>query len=217
MWYHCTMTTIHIDESGTIGMKERYFVIAALITDNPVGEKRLKRIVKRSKVSFRGTPLFDELHASLMNGTQKKNFLVKIHTVDEYKVAYLIADKNHIDPKLYASKNLCFNYLFATLAKSLLATIDDDVEFCVDNRTVKVTSVNSLGDYVKIQALTSWGFKHNIAITLRDSKTCHLLQTVDVIANSLYAKYNYDNEDLYGINSDRLLLKEYFPRAKFGS
>ncbi len=208
---------ITIDESGTIGKKERYFIITALIFHDNSSKKRIRNLVKHTKSGFTSPEKRAELKGSTMTTPQKQRFLNNLSSRQDYSVAYLVADKNHIEPKLYEQKNLTFNFLFGLLLKSFITRYDEELDICVDNRTVKVTSLNSLMDYVKIEAYTKWGFKHTLNIHLEDSKSDNLLQAVDVISNGIYGKYNYGVDLLYQLNEGHYIRREHFPHTKFGT
>lgn len=206
------MLKIAIDESGSIGKAGRYFVIAALILHSAKARKRVKNLVKHTKAGNKKT----ELKGSKMGTVQKQVFLSSLASQKDYSVAYLVADKRHIEPKIYSQKNLTFNFLFGILIKGITDKYKQDMDICADNRTVKVNSTNSLADYVKIEAYANWGFKQNLHIHLEDSKSDNHLQAADIISNAVYAKYNYGASALYGINEENYILKEHFPYSKFG-
>jgi hypothetical protein len=211
------MLKIAFDESGTIGKKERYFVIAALITRNDASKKRIGNLVKHTKAGFTSPAKRAELKGSLLTTPQKQRFLNSLTSIQDFQIAYLVADKNHLDPKIYAQKNLTFNFLFGVLLKSFIRSFPEDIELCIDNRTVKVTSRNSLEDYIQIEAYTKWNFEHDLNIHLEDSKSDNLLQAVDVIANTIWAKYNYNTDHLYNTCGGYFIRKQHFPYTKFGS
>jgi hypothetical protein len=211
------MIEVHIDESGTLGMNNHHFIIAALITKDTAAKKRIDNLVQRTKAGFTNPTKRTELKGALMTVPQKQRFLNNLASVQDYSIAYLAADKKHLDPRLFAQKNLTFNFLFGILVKSFIKSYKDDMDICVDNRTVKVTSLNSLTDYVQIEAVTKWGFNQTLSMNLRDSKSCNLLQAVDVVANSIFAHYNYKSSGLYHTNDNHFIRHQLFPYAKFGT
>lgn len=211
------MVEIHIDESGTLGMNSHHFVICALITRDAAAKKRIENLVQRTKALFTLPEKQAELKGSLMTVPQKQRFLNNLASVQDYSIAYLVADKKHLDPKLFAQKNLTFNFLFGVLLKSFINAYKDDLDICVDNRTVKVTSLNSLQEYIQLEALTKWSFQNTLTMNLRDSKSCDLLQAVDVVANSIFAHYNYNTSNLYNLNNGHFIRKQHFPYTKFGT
>lgn len=204
---------IAIDESGTIGKGERYFVIAALILPDAKSRKRIRNLVKHTKARLNKS----ELKGALMDTVEKQDFLNSLISRKDYSIAYLVADKRHINPKLYSQKNLTFNFLFGVLIKEIIKKYKRDMDICVDNRTVKVTSTNSLADYVKIEAYAKWDFKQKLHIHLENSKSDNHLQAVDSIANIIYAKYNYGKKAMYELNEENYIVKAHFPYSKFGN
>ena len=211
------MLKIAFDESGNLGKKERYFVIAGIVPDNNIAEKRITNLVRRTRASFTSSLKRKELKGSLMTMPQKQRFLKNLCSKNDYRVVYLVADKNHIDPRIFADKNLTFNFLFGKLLKCFINSFSEDLELCIDNRTVKVTSRDSLQNYLKIEAYTKWNYSHELDIHLEDSENDDLLQAVDIIANTIYAKYNYNASHLYSYNSGYCVRKQHFPYTKFGT
>lgn len=208
---------IAFDESGTIGKKERYFVIAALIVKDDAAKKRISNLVKRTKAGFTNPEKRAELKGSLLTTPQKQRFLNNLSAQQDHQIAYLVADKNHIDPKIYSQKNLTFNFLFGVLLKSFIRSYPENIDLCIDNRTVKVTSLNSLKDYIMIEAFTKWDFRHDLNIHLEDSKSDNLLQAIDVVANAIWGKYNYGTDQLYNTLNGFYIRKQHFPYTKFGT
>lgn len=100
-------------------------------------------------------------------------------------------------PKLFQSNNLLFNYLFSLLIRDTIRANTDDIDILIDNRTQKVASSNSLCDYIKLKAITEWGFNKNLNITYVDSKNCKTVQIADLVANSIRRKYFHHLTDFY--------------------
>lgn len=207
---------LYCDESGT--HNNRYLVIAALIVDDHAAARRLKNAVRHSVSHLRkpGT-IVDELHAVHLNTAQKEVILNKFTSRVDYRIAYLVADKHHIEPKLKAQSNLCYNYLFGHLMKRLLSGTTEDISIICDNRTVKTAARNSLPDYVKTKAYAEWGVKGTIDMWFEDSRNVKNLQAIDLIANTIYAKYNFDHDHLYRKHDAHFSERVQFPKMKFGS
>src|SRR3989344_5105231 len=185
------MKTIFVDESGELGMKHRYFVIAMLV---PQRSKRIVNIMKRF-ITRNNLP---EVKGSLLAIPDKQHIIHAINQANDCVISYIVVDKNNIDnKKLFADKNLFFNYLLSFLFKNTIKHANDGISICLDNRTIKVGSVNSLADYVRIKAYTSWNFQHNINISFVNSRDSKVVQATDVVANAIYAKYLYGQDHLY--------------------
>ena len=209
------MRIVYIDESGTIGLKvsEPYFVIAAIIFDNERALKRAKNLVKRTKVqisSKTNRPIY-ELKGSELNMPQKQKILQNLSATADYRVAYIVVEKAKLAQKLYQHKNVTYNYLFGVLMKNILASCNEDVRIISDNRTTKVTSASSLCDYVRAKAYGDWKFGYDITIEQAESHVHYGLQVADIVANSIFARYNLGVTHLYDIHQRHYMVRECFP------
>ena len=197
-----------MDEAGNLGKKDRYFVIAALIPNN---SKRIYRIIKRFSIKNQLT----EVKGSRITFPQKQFLLQELVSVNDSFVSYVVVDKLHINnKKLWEDKNLCYNYTSSFLFESLIRGATDDISIFLDNHSVKVGSINSLSEYIRTKAFTEWNFQRNITISYVDSKNLKAIQFVDVVANALWARYNYGITHLYNMLPVRRSIK--FPAGKFG-
>jgi hypothetical protein len=114
---------------------------------------------------------------------------------------------------LFKSNNLLFNYLFSFLVRDIFKDNSDDIAICLDNRNQKVASINSLSEYIKIKAYTSWGFTKEVTFEYCDSRDVKALQMVDLIAHCIFKKYTSKKEDLYNkLNISRSIK---FPVERF--
>ncbi len=188
------MIRVFVDESGDLGTKERYFVIALIIPQNG---SRIKNIIKRYCAEHKCA----ELKASSMTFVKKQDILQKLSTVDDHLVSYIVVDKNNIqNQKLLEDKNLLYNYLFQWLIKPIIKAAGSDIEIILDNHSIKVKSLNSLSDYIRIKAYAEWGISYNITIKYIDSRDSKHVQMADIVANTIYAHYLYKkNNGLYGL------------------
>jgi len=206
---------IYIDESGNLGRKTRFFVIAASIPQNP---KRIKNIIKRGCVKLGNQNcVLDEIKASILTFPQKQNILTTLNDKDDFTCSYVVADKNHLKPRVIQDKNVCYNYLTSHLLKPIVKGANENIQIILDNHTVKVTSLNSLKDYIKIEAYTKWGFSNDITFEYKNSKKCKNLQAVDIMANTIYGHYNYNKMHLYNMLNSKFLHRIRFPYRKFGT
>lgn len=206
---------IYVDESGNLGVKDRYFVIAMCRCDKP---KRIKNFVSR----FCARNNLPELKAAELPFSDKETLIqrLKIDSVRnithlDYSISYIVLDKKQIrNSKLFNDKNVLYNYLFSFLIKKTLQDTKEDVHILFDNHTTKVKSINSLEDYLKIKAWTEWNFQNNLVVQYIDSKNSKCVQIADLIANSIYRKYNRGNSDLYDMLEIKQSVK--FPFSTFG-
>lgn len=199
---------LFIDESGNLGRKNRFFVIALLY---PRNKKRILNIAKHFNAKM-GT---DEIKASQLPFPDKQELLSKLNQFPDHSVSYIAADKRYINsPRMRQDKNLCFNYLFMHLVQPIIAQADEDINIIVDDHSVKVGSFNSLKDYIRIKAYYEWGFRRQVNITFTDSKNSKLVQVADLMANIVYNRYEYDRANLYEMVNIAHSIR--FPYAWFG-
>lgn len=185
------MLNVYIDESGDLGLNDGYFIIAMLIAHD---SKRIKNIVKY----FCAKNHKEELHAFELNFVQKQGLINKLTKQADFSVSYICADRIMITNKvLFKNNNLLFNYLFSFLVKDVIKANTDDVNIYLDNRTQKVASINSLSDYIKIKAITEWGYTKKLTIRYMDSKNCKTVQMADLIASTVRRKYVHHQNDFY--------------------
>lgn len=202
------MITAFVDESGDLGKGGRYFIIAIIV---PQKGKRIVNFMKR----FCAKNNLNEVKAAHISFSQKQEIFNKLTSANDYTISYIVADKHNIDnKKLFEDKNLCYNYLFSFLIKKTIKSANDDVSILLDNHSTKVKSINSLCDYIKIKSLTQWNYQKNLHINYVDSKNSKVIQAIDVIANAIFAKYEYGKEHFY----NKLTISESirFPQSKFG-
>ena len=121
-------------------------------------------------------------------------------------------------------KNACFNYLIQLIVKQIINEIPEieKINLFLDNRSVKIGNRLSLKPYLYNKlVLEQLETKHNVKriefeITYLESDSCYLIQWADIIANSLYKKYN-SNEDLfYDKIKPYIIFESKFPSKYFG-
>lgn len=208
------MRIIYIDESGTIGIKQKepYFIIAAVIFDDEKALKRVKHVLKRAKVR---TGNVQELHATHLDTVEKQRIINRLASKADYRIAYIAIEKAKLSQKLYEHKNVTYNYLFGVLLKRILARCNEDVRIISDSRTTKVTSADSLCDYLRAKAYGDWKFAYDISIGQAESHTHLGLQAADLVANSIFARYNFNTRLLYDLHESHFMVREYFPYNDF--
>jgi hypothetical protein len=206
---------VYIDESGTIGPKDKepYFVIVAIMFDDEQALKRMKHVIKRKKARLK---IAGELKAKNLNTAQKQHILNTMAGKIDYRIAYIVIEKSKISPKLYEHKNVTYNFLFGILIKNILAVTAEDIRIVSDSRTTKVTSADSLCEYIRARTYGDWKFQFNIEITQAESHMHNGLQAVDLIANTVFANYNFNAQHLYRVHENHFVLRKRFPYRDFG-
>jgi len=203
------MITVFVDESGDLGKRGRYFVIAMLV---PRRGKRISNFMKRFCLKNK----LQEVKAAQLSFPQKQKIFDRLTSANDYTISYIVADKHNIDnKKLFEDKNLCYNYLFSFLIKKTIKSTREDISILLDNHSTKVKSINSLCDYIKIKAFTQWNYQNNLHINYTNSKDSKVVQAADVVANAIYANYAYGKKHFYNMLTISESIK--FPESKFGS
>lgn len=203
------MKTLFVDESGNLGAKDRYFVLVLLAPQHP------KRIINFMR-KFCAKHNLPEIKASNLTVPRKQEIFNKLCSANDYVISYIVLDKWHVNNrKLFEDKNLLYNYLFSFLVKKTIRSAQDDLSFLLDNHSTKVKSINSLADYIRLKAFTQFGCRHDVRLAYTDSKNSKIVQAADIIANAIWAHYNYNTSHFYNM----LTISEsiHFPQAKFGT
>jgi len=209
---------LNFDESGNLGKKGRYFTIACIETTN---SKPLKNVMKKSilktKKSFDKYKSYKEIKASDANPVVKDYILRKIIS-KEIQIRYIVADLNHTKKELIEDENLLYNfmlqYLIIPVAKKRNT---DQLEINIDMRTIKVNSVNSFQDYIKLKIKYELGLDVDIKVKYFESHNSYAIQAADFVANTVNSFYEYKNNyHYYDILKDKVCHRELFPRSKFG-
>ncbi len=187
------MIKVFVDESGDLGTKERFFVIALIV---PRNSKRIQNIIKHHCLIYGHA----ESKASALSFQMKQDILQKLCSSDDHEISYIAVDKEHISSqKLFANKNLLYSYIFQLLIGPIIRRADDDMEILLDSHDTRIESAHSLADHIKINAYTEWNFSRNLSIRYVDSKSSKQVQMADLIANAIYSYYAYGKDTFYNM------------------
>lgn len=219
---------MYIDESGNLGQgMGRYFLICALEVDENIKKtvnKRSGRIICRFKENY-NIPKIKELKGSELNNEQKHILIDKI-LYKGIKVRYIVLDLKQTTFLLNKSddKNACFNFLIQLIVKKIIKEIPDidKINLYLDNRSVKIGNRLSLKPYlynklVLEQLETKDDVKRiEFNINYLESESCYLIQWADIISNSLFKKYNSNNDEFYLKIKPYIIFESKFPSRNFG-
>ena len=219
---------LYIDESGNLGTgMGRYFLICALEVDPTLKNaisKRAGRVICRFKQK-NDIPKITELKGSRLKDDDRLELLDKI-LFKGIKVRYIVLDLKQTTMLLAKSddKNACFNYLIQLIVKRIVEEYKDveKINLYLDNRSVKIGNRLSLKPYLYNKlVLEQLETKNNVKriefdINYFESESCYLIQWADIVANSLYKKYNSNNEKFYAKIKPYIVYENRFPSKKFG-
>ena len=217
---------LYIDESGNLGTgMGRYFLICALEVDPTLKNaisKRAGRVICRFKQK-NDIPKITELKGSRLKDDDRLELLDKI-LFKGIKVRYIVFDLKQTTMLLAKSddKNACFNYLIQLIVKRIVEEYKDveKINLYLDNRSVKIGNRLSLKPYLYNKlVLEQLETKNNVKriefdINYFESESCYLIQWADIVANSLYKKYNSNNEKFYAKIKPYIVYESRFPSKK---
>lgn len=120
-------------------------------------------------------------------------------------------------------KNACFNYLIQLIIRKVIKDYPKikKVNLFLDNRSVKIGNRLSLKPYLYnklvLEQLESKNDVRRIEFEINylESESCYLIQWADIIANSLYKKYNSNDDAFYEKIKPWIVFESKFPSKKF--
>lgn len=220
--------SLYIDESGNLGSgMGRYFLICALEIDSSIRStivKRVGRIICRFKEK-NNIPKNTELKGFRLS-IEKRNELIDKILYKGVKVRYIVLDLKQTTMLLAKpdDKNACFNYLIQLIIRKVIKDYPKikKVNLFLDNRSVKIGNRLSLKPYLYnklvLEQLESKNDVRRIEFEINylESESCYLIQWADIIANSLYKKYNSNDDAFYEKIKPWIVFESKFPSKKFG-
>lgn len=200
-----------IDESGNLGVAEKYFVLGMFNTSE---RDKVKRILKKFQKDFTNK---QEIKGSQLDFTKKQALINRMKDID-YNIYYMVADKENTQLfKNKVDKNIIYNYLLSFIVVDVIKKnmSNPNFVFHLDNHTIKVKSLNSFAEHIKLKAIENNYFGH-IEVKYFDSHKHILIQYADIISNAIYAKYQRQKNHLYNLLQNKIKLSFRFPINNFG-
>jgi hypothetical protein len=200
-----------VDESGNLGVSEKYFVLGMFNTSE---RKKVKRILKKFQKDFTNR---QEIKGSQLDFTQKQALVNRMKDID-YSIYYMVADKENT--QLFQNgidKNIIYNYLLSFIVIDVIKQnmSNQNFVFHLDNHSIKVKSLNSFEEHIKLKAIENNYFGH-IEVKYFDSHKHILIQYADIISNIIYAKYQRQKTHLYSLFQSKIKSSFRFPIDRFG-
>ena len=219
---------LYIDESGNLGLKDgRYFLICALEVDNNIKtsiNKRAGRVIGRFKQN-NNISKETELKWYKLNKEDRNMLLEKI-LYKGIKVRYIVFDLKYVTMLLEKKedKNACYNYLIQLIVKDIIIKYFNlvKINLFLDNRSIKIGNRLSLQPYLYNRfVMEQLEYNENVKriefnVCYLESDSCYLIQWADIVSNSLYKKYNSNDEEFYKKIKPYIIFESKFPSKKFG-
>lgn len=218
--YYSPVIKVFIDESGNLGRGGRYFVLAATVFQTDKGAQRAKRVIRKAQqhiASTHPTRHFPEIKSCILPFPERQRILNKMISRADLDLFYLVVDKSHVSLLRQGKpKNLIYNYFAKLLTDQIFAKYNDDFHVIFDQRSTSVKSMNSLPDYIMLNAYTQHQhLTKTVEVKQMDSRTAYNLQAADVIAGTIYRAYNLGNPHFLNLIRPRVVKAEEFPQNHF--
>lgn len=214
MFKNKAMLHIYIDESGDLGVRGSYFfVMAAVVFLCDSSAKRGTRLVRK----MRKRTEVKELKSSQMSFIERQAVLNKLMLIKDLEFFYLIAEKSQVSllQNNYPT-NLVYNYFARLLVDEIFASYNEKMRIIFDARTTKVQSMNSLKDYLLIDAFVNYARSSNdIEIMQEDSCAVNNLQLADLVSGTVYQAYTREKRHFLDIIGRKIRSANEFPALNF--
>lgn len=198
------MYHIYLDESGDLGFSSgasKFFVLAFIFTEE--SSKKIRRIIKDIKVKH-SIPPEAELKASKSRWLLKEAVLQESLKIN-YKIRALIINKSLVYKYLQQDTNILYNYLSKVLILDFLTTLKGETEVIFDQRTVKVTSGNSIYEYLQAELyFEKKYFNNKLTVKHVESNFNYFIQLADFVSNAIYKKYEKSEVKFYDVIKSRI-------------
>lgn len=208
-----------VDESGNLGTDGRYFVIALVETDNARKlHNNVKRRVSDIKNKYPNIEMgSNEIKAHCIYPVAREYLMRKVF-VPAVRVSYIVLDKTHLRQSFLNDKNRAYNYMLKLLLDRVGIKKNESFFIGLDNRTIKVNSLNSFEDYINIHFNYELCRNNRIGIKYVDSDSSegYVIQAADYAANSIWAKFEYNYDLFYNIIDKNISTRVHFPYKVFG-
>ena len=212
-----------LDESGNLhkNSKDRYFIIEGYLTNNAL---KARQLFKKELSTYKINNNLDnmvEIKGSMIKNYDKRNMLLSISNKmsknNFYIPVFIVIDKNNLE-KPIEKVNILYNYFIKLLVTRLatLNLINNQANLIIklDNKTIKVGSINTLEEY--LQGEFYFNSKINLdKVYYVDSAKNFEIQLADFICN--YYWRCYEKESIKAINIKFMKIEIlYFPPHNFG-
>jgi hypothetical protein len=184
------MKYIYIDESGDLGdshSSSKYFVIAAILVDNPQDLKRIIKNIKNNYPDIVGRDL--EIKGSKTDPNIIKKILARINNID-YEVSAVYLDKKNLHkiPDFY-NHHVLYDTLASKLAEKII--IDSSASVIVDRSKSKHEDIRKFNE--RFSSSLNNPNNHFININHVNSIKEKGLQIADLIAWSIFQSKEHDD------------------------
>jgi hypothetical protein len=212
---------IYLDESGDLGWKfdapyrsggsSRYLTIGAVCV--PPEKKHIpKRIVKALSKKFKW-PKETEIKWSDMSATEKSEFAKLARQMcDKHPDILLhgiVVKKQNVMEHIRQDSNKLYNYMIRLSLLNRMAK-HDVVTMVPDPRSIKVSSGNSLHDYIQTELWFTKNASTKLNTLPSDSKDSLGVRFADKLSGVIQSRYEDNQSSDFQILAPRIILSRLF-------
>ena len=200
------MNYIYIDESGDLGDKyssSKYFVLAAIVVNNP---KNLNRIIKETKRKYSDIIGRDlEVKGNKTDRNVLKKILGKLDNIDYEVLAIFLDKQNRYNVPGFYNHNVLYDALASKLAEKII--INSPTNVIVDKSKSKHEEILVFNERFS----SSLDNPNNcpIIITHANSIKKKGLQVIDVIAWSIFQSLEHTNYDFVDLIKNKSVIEVF--------
>jgi len=210
---------IYLDESGDLGWKfdlpfrhggsSRCLVLTFLFL--PVVRDNKPRKIIAGLYSKYGW--VREKKASTATTNQRLEFCQHVvGLLKEYpdiKIDTIIANKTSLQSHIREDGNKLYNYMCGLVVPNYVEK-EPVVEWIPDKRSIRVSSGNSLVDYLQIKLWFDCGYETKILDNPKESHTDYNLQFVDWVSHCVWLNFEHSAPDLLNILRPHIRIRRLF-------
>ena len=190
------MNYIYIDESGDLGDKyssSKYFVLAAIVVNNP---KNLNRIIKETKRKYSDIIGRDlEVKGNKTDRNVLKKILGKLDNVDYEVLAIFLDKQNRYNVPGFYNHNVLYDALASKLAEKII--INSPTNVIVDKSKSKHEEILVFNERFS-SCLNNFD---NFSVNINHANSINYkgLQIADIIAWSIFQSLEYGNSEFINL------------------
>ena len=190
------MKYIYIDESGDLGDKyssSKYFVLAAIVVNNP---KNLNRIIKETKRKYSDIIGRDlEVKGNKTDRNVLKKILGKLDNVDYEVLAIFLDKQNRYNVPGFYNHNVLYDVLASKLAEKII--INSPTNVIVDRSKSKYEQILMFNE--RFSSCLNNPDNFSVNINHANSINYKGLQIADIIAWSIFQSLEYGNSEFINL------------------
>jgi hypothetical protein len=212
--------SLMFDESGDLGGRGRYFVLACVETREWWW---LHNAMKDKLAQIKGIfPFFANRHevkASVLYAfpTIKEEVLATI-AEQNVRISYIVADKSRMDEALFKNKDALYCYLMGALLDRVITPNckGERIKIICDTLPGNADdTLKHIKNHLAIHFNIERQYNLSLDIEFRDSSSegAYTVQAADYVANAIYLRYAAGKDRFYNQIAHKIFAAETFPSA----